>query len=98
MDKETLDIQHQLKMVGDLVDCEGWSIVERSLRERIEMTQNLSDLKVKELGKEALYDELRAREIAVQIIAGWLQDILGTAEVAKQDLSEEKESYIVTKE
>lgn len=98
MDKETLDIQHQLKMVGDLVEHDAWGIVERSLKERIEMTQNLSDLKVKELGKEALYEELRAREIAVQIIASWLQDIAGTAEVARQRLQEEKPSYIITKE
>lgn len=98
MDKETLDIQHQLKMVGELVNHDGWSIVERSLRERIELTQNLSDLKVSALGKDKLYEELRAREIAIQIISEWLHDIAGTAEVARQGLPEEKESYIVTKE
>ena len=98
MDKETLDIQHQLKMVVDLIEHEGWSIVERSLKERIELTQNLTDIKVKDMGKDALYDELRAREIAVQIIAEWLHDIAGTAEVARQGLPEEKVSYIVTKE
>lgn len=98
MDKETLDIQHQLKMVGDLVEHEGWAIVERSLRERIELAQNLSDIKVSSFGKDKLYDELRAREIAIEIISGWLHDIAGTAEVARQRLPEEKESYIVTKE
>lgn len=96
MDKETLDIQHQLKMVGELVNHDGWGIVERSLRESIEAIQHLSEIKIET--PEKLFLELQARKYAVQIIAGWLQDVKGTAEVANQSLQEEKVSYIVTKE
>ena len=98
MDKETLDIQRQLKLVGELVEHDAWGIVERSLNERIAATQNLSDFRVKDMDKEKLYTEMRSREIAVQIIASWLQDIAGTAEVARNSLQEEKQSYIITKE
>jgi hypothetical protein len=96
MDKETLDIQHQLKMVGDLVEHDAWGIVERSLRERIDLIQNLSEIKIDT--PEKLFIELQARKHAVDIIAGWLHDIAGTAEVARQSLQEEKPSYIITKE
>jgi len=59
MDKETLDIQHQLKMVGDLVEHDAWGIVERSLRERIDLIQNLSEIKIDT--PEKLFIELQAR-------------------------------------
>lgn len=96
MDKETLDIQHQLKMVGDLVEHDAWGIVERSLKERIELIQNLADIKIET--PEKLFVEMKARQYAVEIVAGWLHNIAGTAEVARQGLPEEKVSYIVTKE
>lgn len=83
-------------MVGDLVEHEAWSIVERSLKERIEAIQHLSEIKIET--PEKLFLELQARKYAVEIIAGWLHDISGTAEVARQGLQEEKVSYIVTKE
>lgn len=96
MDKETLDINHQLKLIGELVDHEAWGIVERYLREKIELIQNLSDIKIET--PEKLFIELQARKHAVTILSEWLHDIAGTAEVAKQELQEKKASYIVTKE
>lgn len=96
MDKETLDIKHQLKLIGELVGHEGWSVVERSLKESIDMIQNLEDLDVKT--PEQVFLELRARKIAVTIISGWLEYVKGTAEVANQELPNETTSYIITKE
>lgn len=96
MDKETLDIKHQIKLVGELVDHEAWGYVERYLTEKIDQVQNLSDIKIDT--PEKLFIELQARKHAVELIAGWLHDIAGTAEVARQGLPGEKVSYIVTKE
>lgn len=96
MDKETLDIKHQLKLVGELVGHEGWQVVERSLIESIEMIQNLEEVEIKT--PEQVFLELRARKIAVSIIARWLENIKGTAEIANQELLDETTSYIITKE
>ena len=96
MDKETLDIQHQLKLVGELVGHEGWQVVERSLKESIEMIENLNEVEVKT--PEQVFLELRSRKIAVTIISRWLEDVRGTAEVANQALPNENESYIITKD
>lgn len=96
MDKETLDIQHQIKLVGELVEHEAWAIVERYLKEKIEQVQNLSDIKIET--PEQLFIELQARKHAVTLLAEWLHDIAGTAEVARQGLPVEKPSYIVTKD
>lgn len=96
MDKETLDIQHQIKLVGELVEHEAWGVVERNLKEKIEQVQNLSEIKIE--NPEQLFIELQARKHAVTLIAEWLHDIAGTAEVARQGLPVEKPSYIVTKD
>jgi len=98
MDRETLDIEKSIKLVGDLVGHEGWAIVARSLEDRVLAARNLSDIRVADLGKDKLYDELRAREKAIEIIAGWLNDIAGTAEVANQPFTEAKTSYTVIRE
>jgi len=96
MDKETLDIKHQIKMVGDLVGHEGWEIVAKALQASIETTSNLSDIKIET--PEQLFLEMKSRKLAVDLIAGWLHDIYGTAQVANEQVAEIKESYIITRE
>lgn len=98
MDKETLEIQHKIKLVGQLVDHEAWSIVETAFMDRINENSNLGSINVAKFTPEELHLELRAREISRQLISSWLNDIAGTAEIAKQNLPNVKESYIITKE
>lgn len=96
MDKETLDIKHQIKMVGDMVGHEGWEIVSRALYASIEAAQHLSEVKIET--PDQLFLELKSRKLAVEIIAGWLHDIAGTAQLANEQVAEIKESYIITRE
>lgn len=92
-DKETLDIERAIKQVGDMVDSEGWQVVAQALQASISEVQNLSQLKL--LTPEATFIDLKAREYAVQIVAGWLHDVAGTAEVAREQMTEKNPSYII---
>lgn len=98
VDAETAEIQRKIKQVGDMVDHEAWSIVEAALLASIQESQNLADLKLSNYSPGNLMIELRAREVAVTIIGGWLSDIHGTAELSKIPVTDEESSYIIREE
>jgi len=96
MDKETLDIQRAIKLVGEMVGHEGWEIVAKSLQASLIENESLSDVEIKDPNQVFL--ELKSRQIAKKIIAGWLEDIMGTAQLADEQVTEIKSSYIITRE
>ena len=96
MDKETLDIQRSIKLVGEMVRHEGWEIVAKSLQGSIEAIEHLDE--VEAIEPQQLFLEIKSRKLAKKIIAGWLHDVMGVAQVAESELAETKESYIITKE
>lgn len=96
MDKETLDIQRAIKLVGEMVGHEGWEIVAKSLQGSLQENESLSDIKITDPNQVFL--ELKARQMAKAIVAKWLQNIMGTAQLADEQVTEIKASYIITKE
>lgn len=96
MDKETLDIKRAIQLVGEMVGHEGWEIVARSLQASLLENESLESVEVKD--PEQLFLEIKSRQMAKKIIAGWLQDIMGTAQLADEQVTEIKASYIINKE
>jgi len=97
MDKETREIERQLKEIGDLVNHPGWEIIARTLEEKLKMNENLHDIVA--TTPDQLFLEIRSRQIASTIIAGWLEIVIGALdEIARQNVTDVKESYIISKE
>ena len=96
MDKETADIKRQIQLVGELVGHEGWEIVSKALMRSIEDNESLSDITI--TTPEQVFLDIKSRQIAKKIIGGWLEDIMGTAQLANEQLHETKGSYIITRE
>lgn len=98
MDKEAIEIQKKLDLVSRLVEHEGWGIVESAFIEKVNNESSFNSIKVKDYSPEELKIEMLSREKALRLITSWLEDIRGAVDFAKQNSTEVKQSYIITKE
>ncbi len=98
MDKEAIEIQKKLDLISKLVEHEGWAIAENAFIEKINNESSFSSIKLTDYNPEELKIEMLSREKALRLINSWLEDVRGAADFAKQNSTEVKQSYIITKE
>ena len=76
-DKETSDVLSDGDKLLDLVKSEGWGIAKRRLHESVLAINNILTISGKDPANIAI--ELSARQVAIQTILDWINDIEGSA-------------------
>lgn len=93
MDKETYDVLTEEKKIEQLVKSSEWVIVREKWANMILDLQSIRN--VKALDPQSVAIEIQARNLAIDILMSWMQDVEGTAEKSKNSGVEVKrETYI----
>lgn len=94
-DKETTELKRVGNDLKSLVESSGWSIARERLMKRVAQMLNL--MSISNPNKEAIVQEIAARQLAASYIIDWIKDIEGTVhQTTSNDIKEEiKDEYIV---
>lgn len=93
MDKETYDVLTEEKKIEQLVKSSEWAIVREKWANMILDLQSIRN--VKALDPQSVAIEIQARNLAIDILMSWMQDVEGTAEKSKNsNLEVKRETYI----
>jgi len=103
LDKETQQVYKEGEKAHYLVKNEDWQWAKRKLLQRLSNLDSVRTLKRKGSDPETIIRELEVRELAIEMILDWLDEIEGIAqqhgEQNKKLLEKvEQEDYILNKE
>lgn len=87
LDKETKVALSDGEKIAHLVSSDGWLIAKRKLQARLLDIGNIMTVG-KDTSKDMIYQELGARQMALEAILDWLYDVEGEGERFK-DLNEQ---------
>jgi len=95
IDKSTRKILKDGDHLEDLVKHPGWDIAKRKLTEKILSVGNIMTISK----SDSALEELAARQIAIETIFGWLNDIEGTVTQHKSHREQfsvlQREDYLI---
>lgn len=81
LDKETQDVLNEGKALKELLDSDGWQILERRLNEVLVDIQSVMSIDTEAaLKNQDLLAQIGGRQIAVQIITNIIAGVKGDAE------------------
>lgn len=96
MDKETYDIVSEEKKIENFVKTEEWGIIKEKWANAILDLQSIRNVKLTDPQQVAI--EIQARNLAIDILMSWMQDIEGTAEKSKNSNIEIKRTSYIWRE
>lgn len=93
MDKETYDVLSEEKKIEQLVKSEEWALVRKKFIDAVLDLQSIRNIQLTDSQSVAI--EVQSRNLAVNILMEWMQDVEGTAEKSKNsDVVVKRETYI----
>lgn len=93
MDKETYDVLSEEKKIEQLVKSEEWALVRKKFIDAVLDLQSIRNIQLTDPQSVAI--EVQSRNLAVNILMEWMQDVEGTAEKSKNsDVVVKRETYI----
>ncbi len=93
MDPETKQILTEQQLLSEVINHQGWSIVEKKFNEFTESLKNAFDLENK--SATTMLKDLQARKYAYVLLQQWMNEIKGSSEVVLNNKPTLGKSFIV---